>query len=336
MKKLLFILISLFSYTLVGSEQGDFPSPKKLKGEESPEVSEVQVVQENPLVLAIKKEIFALNPEQLAKVLEEQGIEQIDKKTKDDLLELASSNNKKFINFALLASKFGQPFTSKDLQEKLNFGIQIKSTKRIENYLKAFILLERGFKFPQAFFNPAPYIPNDPRPSLDDILKALIKNEQEKIQVCCFHFTLYNVADCLVQQKNNEGVCVEVLTNQDQGENPVLQPLEHLISNGIVVKAPVRNNCETNHHKFVIFTANVGGKSLVWHGSYNMTGHSNKRSWEEVTILNDSYIINQFIDRFNEISNLGGTITLDILNTIQTNPSPCSYDINNVPAELRK
>lgn len=224
--------------------------------------------------------------------------------------------------------------TNDMILEKFTFGEFFKPAKQIENLLQALKLMKK-FKFPQVHFNPQPYNTNDPQVSLESILETLIMNEQKGISVSCFHLTLYNIAKHLVDQKN-EGVHIEVVTNQTQGNTAPLQGLKHIVDNGIVLMAPKNKTYETNHHKFFIFTSNVLSKPLVWNGSYNATGNSNSNSWEDVTILGDADVIQRFRGRFEQIKAASQPITQDELANARTNPSQWSLSINKVPDELRK
>jgi phosphatidylserine/phosphatidylglycerophosphate/cardiolipin synthase-like enzyme len=213
-------------------------------------------------------------------------------------------------------------------------GEYSRQAKQIQNLLFALKLMKK-FKFPQAHFTPRPYMINASRPSLDSILETLIMNEQRGISVCCFHLTLYNIAQHLVDQKR-AGVHIEVVTDQKQGKTAPLQGLNLVVDNGIELMAPKNDLYEMNHHKFFIFISNVLNKPLICTGSYNPTGYSNVNSWDDMNIIDDPEFIQSYRDRFAEIKAASKLITQDDLAKMRTNPSQQTLDDNKVPDEEKK
>ncbi len=195
---------------------------------------------------------------------------------------------------------------AKSLEEPLltNPGLWADDLKRIttiKNCLFAYQSIPQ-FSFPQAFFTADPYNrPADTRPDLSLIIAGLIKNEKEKIYVCCFHFTLGSLAEALVEQKD-KGVSVEIITNQSQGSNPQDKfIITNLQESGIPVLSPQNDKFEQMHHKFFIFQKNLLDKRLLVIGSYNPTKHGNTNSWDDIMILDDPAIIDQYLARFEEV-----------------------------------
>lgn len=290
---------------------------------------------ENPLITKIKKNIHNINPIIIGALLSTDDACALTKEEKNALFEHAEQCKNTILQMCRLGQTFTNNADDQSIKEKFSYDTEYKNTKKITNYLLAFKFLKK-LTFPQALFNPRPYCATDLRPKLDTVLEAIIMNEQEKISACCFHITLFNVAQALVNQKN-EGVTVEVLTNQKQGEhNPVLHALIHLIENNIPVSYPKTANkdFETNHHKFLVFKNNIHDKSLLWMGSYNLTGHTNENSWEDVVLLDDKDVIQEYLNRFEEIKQISHPLTLDDLQKIKTNPSGFVLKINNVPKKI--
>ena len=169
------------------------------------------------------------------------------------------------------------------------------------NYLSAFRFFPQ-FTFPSLFFSPTPYKRlSDKRPYLKEILTMLIENEQEKIYVCCYHITLASIGEALLEQKK-KGIPIEIITNHSQGNTQDSWfTLTTLKNNGIPVLFPRNDEYEQMHHKFFIFKKNIFNKSLIMIGSYNPTRHSDMHSWDDIIVLDDQNIINQYIERFEEI-----------------------------------
>jgi phosphatidylserine/phosphatidylglycerophosphate/cardiolipin synthase-like enzyme len=69
-------------------------------------------------------------------------------------------------------------------------------------------------------------------------------------------------------------------------------------------------------------------------GSYNLTGHTNENSWEDVVLLDDKDVIQDYLNRFEEIKQISHALTLDDLQKIKTNPSGFALKINNVPKKI--
>lgn len=257
---------------------------------------------------------------------------------KEPLLDKASNRELLLSTMARAGLKLTEDATNAQIIQKFSFEADLEQATQIKNLLKAFQLL-KGFRFPQALFTQQPYNGN-PAQSLDMVLEALIENEQEQVQVCCYHLTLHNIAEALVNQMN-KGVAIEVVTNQKQGDirpdkptKAVLHTLKHLVKNGIAVVAPKNNGYEDNHHKFFIFTSNVTNKALIWNGSYNPTGHANKNSWDDVTIIDDAGVVQSFCDRFDQIKAASSPITAMELDNTWNEPARWSLENNNVPRDL--
>jgi phosphatidylserine/phosphatidylglycerophosphate/cardiolipin synthase-like enzyme len=52
------------------------------------------------------------------------------------------------------------------------------------------------------------------------------------------------------------------------------------------------------HHKFVIFGNNIGGKSLLWTGSYNFTKSATMNNQENVLVLDEIHLIEKYGRQF--------------------------------------
>ena len=260
-------------------------------------------------------------------------VEKLTDKERESLVAEAVQRSELISTMCRAAQKITMNTTNDIVLQKFNLSEFSKPAKRIEHLLHAVKLMKK-FKFPQVHFTPRPYN-NDPRPSLDSILETLIMNEQKGISVSCFHITLFNIAQRLVDQKN-EGVHIEVVTNQTQGDTAPLQGLKHVVDNGIALMAPRNRSYEMNHHKFFVFTSNVLAKPLVCFGSYNPTGCSNVNSWDDMNIVDDADFIQQYRGRFEELKAASQPITQDDLASARTNPSHWSLSNNKVPDDLRK
>ena len=254
----------------------------------------------------IKKSIYNCNPNDLATLIFSKHACQLNDEQKNSLHNIA----KEFKNQIVHIEKF--TFThnilpqieNKAVKAKFAFTIERKNLQKISRNLLALKTLQ-SLEFPQFIFTPIPLCDynksvkeSDIRIKPDQCVTALIKNEQKGICLCCFHITLESTARALIKKKE-EGISVEVITNQEQGSEGN-QAIQLLIDNGISVLSPQRK-FEQMHHKFCLFDCNIGDKSLLWTGSYNLTAHSNSHSWEDVNILDYVAMIKQYRARFEEI-----------------------------------
>jgi len=60
------------------------------------------------------------------------------------------------------------------------------------------------------------------------------------------------------------------------------------------------------HNKFVIFSCNVGNKTLLWTGSFNFTKSAQLRNQENVVVLDDPCIIEKYEKQFEVIKKRTG------------------------------
>jgi len=258
------------------------------------------------LLVEIQKNIALPNPIAIKFLLSTQTAAQLNQNQKQSLYEQALET-KREIDQWITGTNIEISYFSGDTesvsssQKDLSlYTTQQKNLVEIINVLYTFKFLP-ALIFPQALFTHPPYKDVLNRQNLDEVLKSLIANEQEKIYVCCFHITLRGVANSLVNAKNN-GVAIDIITDQEQlYKDPAA--INIIRENKISVLAPQNDKFENMHHKFFIFKNNIFNKSLVWTGSYNPTPNANERSWDDVVILDNPAIIEQYIKRFEEVKN---------------------------------
>jgi phosphatidylserine/phosphatidylglycerophosphate/cardiolipin synthase-like enzyme len=298
------------------------------------ELKRVRVATVTDLLKEVGTHLVRFEPDELEQLLACDVAAGIPTGERAQLHERATQILASITSFEAESQKFRLPQISEEQRNKFSFGAECLKAKRMCCVLDAFKYLNQ-FKFPQVHFSPRPYNP-DGRPSLDKILEVLIANERSGISACCFHLTLFNVAERLVD-KNLEGIHVCLITNQKQGEAVPTQAILRLVDNDIAVLAPSSNSYENNHHKFFIFDSNLVKRTLVWCGSYNPTGHANENSWEDVTIMDDAEVVQAFRRRFEEIRGASKRMSRqDIQAKHPKLPTDNSLTRNKVPDELWK
>ena len=132
-------------------------------------------------------------------------------------------------------------------------------------------------------------------------LLQLITQEQSSIQVAVFSFTDGDVAHALVSA-HQRGVDVQVITDTScvQGK---YNKIEFLHDKGVPVYVynlrPARGNTSgIMHHKFAVFGNTLGGKNLVWTGSFNFTRSAHKNNQENVMVFDDSVGVQRYQKQF--------------------------------------
>ena len=144
----------------------------------------------------------------------------------------------------------------------------------------------------QAFFSP-----DD---DVQGLLIDLIKNEQKSIKAAVFSFTDGDVAQALLDARKRN-VTVEIVTDISAARDK-FNKIEMLQKNKVPVHVynpktiTVLNNIM--HNKFVLFGKNVGGKSLLWTGSFNFTKSAHKQNQENVIVLDERHLIERYDKQF--------------------------------------
>lgn len=146
--------------------------------------------------------------------------------------------------------------------------------------------------YKQAFFSP-----DD---NVQEILVQLIDQEKKGIKIAIFSFTDGKIAQALIDARYR-GVQVEIIVDIS-GLRDKFSKIETLKAHGVKVTVydPKNNTVYNNimHHKFVIFENNIGGKSLLWTGSYNFTKSATLNNQENVLVLDEIHLIQKYAQQF--------------------------------------
>ncbi len=285
--------------------QGDPLSNNALENERMMQIDPITVKPQNialqlsPHTLSIKKLIYNIDPIALDNLLVNNGTIQLSKEEKEDLYKSAKEQKKLIKTIHDIGNTIASQTDSQEIKTKFLCDSEYKNIQKITHNLYALKTLPK-LTFPQAFFtNAQRYRDAHQNQTPDQALLTLIKNEQEKISICCYHFDLENIAAKLICKKN-KGIIVEVLTDQRQKN---LKAINLLVNNGISVSAPQNDSYEMNHHKFTLFKRNLFNKTLLCHGSFNYTDSAIQRNWEDMTISDDFDMIAQFEQQFEDVKN---------------------------------
>jgi len=140
----------------------------------------------------------------------------------------------------------------------------------------------------------------------NDLTKIFLERvvaEKKSIHGAIYMFTDKKIAQALIDAKNR-GVDVQIIIDQismcSYGKGKMLQ------ENGISIF--VHRTLEFNpytmplmHHKFFIFGCNKEETSILWTGSWNCTVRGTQYNNENVIVLDDQKIIQQFLDQFMQL-----------------------------------
>lgn len=144
----------------------------------------------------------------------------------------------------------------------------------------------------QAFFSP-----DD---DLESLLVQLINAEQLSIKAAIFSFTNGDIAQALVNAYRR-GVEIEIVTDicclKDK-----FNKIEMLKKAGIkiLIYNPRNTSIFNNimHNKFVLFAKNIGGKALLWTGSFNFTKSAKMYNQENIIVVDEIYLIEKYRKQF--------------------------------------
>jgi len=147
----------------------------------------------------------------------------------------------------------------------------------------------------QAFFTPD-----------DDVRERLlhhIRQETEKIQIAVFIMTDPEIAKSLADALHRN-VSVELITDAGCLKERY-NKINELCEQGCSVRIynpsyQKKGNPSLMHHKFVLFTNNLG-RSLVWTGSYNFTKRASSTNQENALIVDDQKIFDIFSKQFRRL-----------------------------------
>lgn len=141
--------------------------------------------------------------------------------------------------------------------------------------------------------------------SQHDIIKTLIElmnAEQTSMKIAAYMLTHKDIAACAIRSKKERGVSIEIVSGYD-GYTNSFSKLPLLEKNEIPIyvfgtNKPDDFNQELMHNKYIIFEKNIDNKSLIWTGSFNFTKNAQAKNKENVLILEDKHIIDQYKQDF--------------------------------------
>jgi len=141
-----------------------------------------------------------------------------------------------------------------------------------------------------------------PDDDVRSVLLDLIACEKEAICMAAFFLTDATIAQALLGA-HQRGVKVEVITDRMccRGRH---QKVAMLSRGGIDTFVYAgrdqggRHMSDIMHNKFVVFKKNLLGRSFIWTGSFNFTHSARLNNQENVLLLDDQAIAQQYLKQF--------------------------------------
>lgn len=127
-----------------------------------------------------------------------------------------------------------------------------------------------------------------------EALCFLIAHEKERISLAAYNLTCRAVIDELLAAKER-GIKIEIIIDTDG-----LHYTDHITClwhAGIPIYIVTAKNA-LMHNKYVIFSKNIYDQSLLWTGSANFTERGLTKNFENVLILSDGAVIEEFQRNF--------------------------------------
>lgn len=143
----------------------------------------------------------------------------------------------------------------------------------------------------------------------DQILKDLIDQAKDKIDIAIYTFTDKGILQRIIQA-TNRGVKVRLITDKMQSVNAKGQSdiLEQLMDSGVPVK-------ENFHNGFMHLKVAIVDSSVVSVGSYNFTKAAREKHDEVVVVIKNKKLANEWTKHFDTMWN--NTIDYRIVESIK-------------------
>lgn len=156
------------------------------------------------------------------------------------------------------------------------------------------------FQNPQEQVKHAFFSPDD---NIKKVLIDLIDAEQKAIKVTAFMVTDKDIAQALINALCR-GIAVEVITDGNSSKDRFSKISMLKDANITVYTYQPQSSGIVNdimHHKFIVFKDNIHHKSLLWTGSFNLTRSANERNHENVLIVEEPRLVEQYEKRFEHL-----------------------------------
>ncbi|MFT8350054.1 phospholipase D-like domain-containing protein [Clostridium saccharoperbutylacetonicum] len=132
--------------------------------------------------------------------------------------------------------------------------------------------------------------------NLDQILIKEINTAQKNLNVSIYSLTKENIGNAIISAKKR-GVEIKIITDKQESQSKSQKAiLDKLKANNIPVK--INSHPGLMHLKLTI----VDNKTVCG-GSYNYTANATEKNDENLIIMRDSNMVNEYINEFNAMWN---------------------------------
>ncbi len=152
-------------------------------------------------------------------------------------------------------------------------------------------LVDENQNIAKAFF-----APDD---DIKSLLISLIAAEKKRICVAIYTLTYKDIAQAFVSA-HKRGVRVECVVDPGYGGDRYSK-VSLLANDKIpvwVYQTGADREASLMHNKFCVFEDNIMNKTIVWTGSYNFTVRATTRNQENVLIIDNKRIAEQYLKQF--------------------------------------
>jgi phosphatidylserine/phosphatidylglycerophosphate/cardiolipin synthase-like enzyme len=140
----------------------------------------------------------------------------------------------------------------------------------------------------------------------DNIEKRLIEligKENKSIKGAIYAFNNETISQAILDQMNKKNIKVSILVDKNyfnsKKEKKKNKSCLDRLGDSVHIVRGWHDADKTMHHKFLLFEDN-SGESLLWNGSYNLTGAAQWNN-ENVIITNDRGLIKSFSNEFDRL-----------------------------------
>lgn len=152
----------------------------------------------------------------------------------------------------------------------------------------------------QAKIKRALFSPDD---EVKRVLIGLINGERSRMRIAIYTLTDSEVSRAIIDAVRR-GVIVELIVDRGSLDSE-WSKVPSLIKEGVCIFVYPRQHMGGRdplmHNKFVIFSHTLGGRQIVWTGSFNFTRSAAHINQENVLVLEDRDIAYAYVEQFKRI-----------------------------------
>jgi phosphatidylserine/phosphatidylglycerophosphate/cardiolipin synthase-like enzyme len=160
------------------------------------------------------------------------------------------------------------------------------------------VLIESGKPIKKALFSPDNKVKN--------VLLGLIEAEREALYIAAYSLTDQDIAHALIAA-HQRGIVIEIVADGGQSI-AYYSKISLLLHEGIEIYSYYAKSYTSKgdkefysslmHNKFIIFEHSIVDEPLLWTGSFNFTRSAAYKNQENVLVLQDRELVNEYRNHF--------------------------------------